>query len=333
MFLLATHVGALKARYEQWWSPVFAAFQRTGLTAFVLPFVLPYYRATIYSGDRIAYACTADLDTSLQAVFRALVGDHVAPYLRPDGLLGQALTVRRRPVLRIAQLLRPAPHATDRYLQLLAFVRRNTPNTYATIKPALAEQAATTEPLLDRMGRARPVPAAPAVAIALSVLVLIAGFVAGFTFRDALLAQLLTGAGPAPQTEQPGSPDRGGGPDDPTALGPPTGTAQIQLEAGGVDYDIVLSLDGENGTADVSYRVLGTGDRGAVTQTLEYQAGVDESYYLGSDPRDLQTGLPAGTFIPDLFVLENDSGGWRLSAVCDSSSISCITVDAPLGSL
>jgi len=65
LFTLATYVGALKARYAQWWHPLFTAFQMTGLTMFVAPFVFPYYRATVYSGDRIAYACCGDLDVSL----------------------------------------------------------------------------------------------------------------------------------------------------------------------------------------------------------------------------------------------------------------------------
>jgi uncharacterized membrane protein YqjE len=72
LFTLATYVGALKARYAQWWSPLFTAFSMTGLTVFVFPFVLPYYRATVYSGDRIAHACCGDLEVSLHAVYRAL---------------------------------------------------------------------------------------------------------------------------------------------------------------------------------------------------------------------------------------------------------------------
>jgi hypothetical protein len=91
-FTLATYIGALKVRYAQWWSPLFTAFQMTGLTVFVLPFVYPYYRATVYSGDRIAYACCGDLDVSLQAVYRVLVGKEIAPHLRADGLVGQALS-------------------------------------------------------------------------------------------------------------------------------------------------------------------------------------------------------------------------------------------------
>ena len=130
LFTLATFVGALKARYAQWWSPLFTAFGTTGLTRFVWPFVLPYYRATVYSGDRIAYACCGDLDVSVQAVFRSLVGNQVAPHVRAEGFTGQALRARRQRVLRLAQLLRPAPHATNRYLELLAFMSRRTPEAF-----------------------------------------------------------------------------------------------------------------------------------------------------------------------------------------------------------
>jgi hypothetical protein len=130
LFALATHVGALKARYAQWWSPLFTACRTTGLTRFVWPFVLPYYRATVYSGDRIAYACCGDLEVSVKAVYRSLVGNQAAGRIRADGFTGQALRARRRTVLRTAQLLRATPHATNRYLELLAFMRQLTPEAF-----------------------------------------------------------------------------------------------------------------------------------------------------------------------------------------------------------
>jgi hypothetical protein len=130
LFTFATYLGALKARYAQWWAPLFTAFEATGLTRFVRPFVLPYLRATVYSGDRIAYVCCGDLDISLQAVHRFLVGNQVAPHIRGEGLVGQALGARQQRVLRAAQLLRATPHATNRYLELLTFVRQRTPEAF-----------------------------------------------------------------------------------------------------------------------------------------------------------------------------------------------------------
>jgi hypothetical protein len=184
LFTLATYVGALKSRHAQWWSPLFTAFQMTGLGRFAAPFVLPYYRATVYSGDRIAYACCGDLDVSLQAVYRALVGRDVAKHLRAEGFTGQALAVRRRYLLRFAQLLRATPHATNRYLELLAFVQQMSPAVYAAHRPLLAGVAAQVEPVLVELGRKRASPGVVSVGVALAGAVLAGGLVLGVELRN-----------------------------------------------------------------------------------------------------------------------------------------------------
>jgi hypothetical protein len=194
LFTLATYVGALKARYAQWWSPLFTAFQMTGLTVFVWPFVFPYYRATVYSGDRIAYACCGDLDVSLQAVYGALVGKEIAPHLHADGLIDQALSVRRRKLLRFAQLLRPTPHATNRYLDLLAFVRHRTPDAFEAHRSALGTAGHQAEPVLAALGGRRSHQFAAAVGVALAALVLLAGLLTGLTARNSPIARALADA-------------------------------------------------------------------------------------------------------------------------------------------
>nr|WP_296072537.1 hypothetical protein [uncultured Actinoplanes sp.] len=193
LFTLATYVGALKARYAQWWSPLFTAFQMTGLTTFVAPLVFPYYRATVYSGDRIAYACCGDLAVSLDAVYRSLVGPDVAEHLRADGLTSQALSVQRRRLLRFAQLLRPTPHATNRYLHLLAFVRQRTPDAFDSHRLALGATAQQAEPVLDALSRRRPHPNAPAFAVGLAALLLLGAILTGVTARNSPIAQSLAG--------------------------------------------------------------------------------------------------------------------------------------------
>ena len=194
LFTLATYVGALKDRYESAWSPIVTAFQMTGLAKLVWPFVYPYYRTTVYSGDRIAYACCGDLDVSLQAVYRSLVGPDVAEHVRADGLLGQALQARRRLLLRVAQLLRPTPHATSRYLQLLAFVRERTPEAFDAHRPPLAGAGAEVEPVLTRIGRQRPHPSTVAVALGLAVALLVGGVFLGLEVRESVVAQTIADA-------------------------------------------------------------------------------------------------------------------------------------------
>src|SRR6476660_5169519 len=144
--------------------PMFPAFRMTGLTVFVFPFMYPYCRAKVYSGGRIAYACCRDLDVSLHAVYRALVGKEIASHLRADGLTGQALSVRHRMQLRrFAQLLRPTPYATNRYLSLLLFVRYRMSDAFEAHRSALGAAGQQAEPLLAALRRRRPHRSAPAI--------------------------------------------------------------------------------------------------------------------------------------------------------------------------
>ena len=77
-FIFATYIGALKARQAQW-TPVLAALQFTGLTKFVSWFIHPWLRATVYTGDRIAYAICDDLAVTVHAVYETLVGPRASP--------------------------------------------------------------------------------------------------------------------------------------------------------------------------------------------------------------------------------------------------------------
>jgi hypothetical protein len=189
VFLLATFVGALKARHTQW-SPFLMALELSGLPKLVFLFVYPWYRATVYTGDRIAYACCGDLDLSLEVVYRLLVGKETAPHLRSAGLVQQALAVRRKVILRLAQLLRPVPHATNRYLDLLSFVADREPAAFDAFRAKVGDDASRdADDVIGRLRRRRPLgPAVPLGAV-LSALLLLGGVAAGLKFQNSSLAQ------------------------------------------------------------------------------------------------------------------------------------------------
>ena len=153
--------------------------QISGLAKLLFPFVFPWYRATVYTGDRIAYSCCGDLDVSLEAVYRALVGKEVAPHLRPGGLVAQALTVRRKVVLRLAQLLRPSPHATSRYLELLSFVAASEPDAYGGFRTALGAGPSDVDNVISALQRRPRFVAAAPIAVVLAALMLAGSAVAG----------------------------------------------------------------------------------------------------------------------------------------------------------
>ncbi|WP_281884722.1 hypothetical protein [Agromyces rhizosphaerae] len=140
-FLLATEFGHLLARFS-WWVPARVAVTRLGLQQVLAPFVAPWLRATVYTGDRLAYLCTRDVDVSMNAIHRALVGKDAAADLRPSGLIEQAGSVRQSFILRVAEILPSTPHTTNRYLELLAFIAQVQPADFDRLRDAVSPKAA-----------------------------------------------------------------------------------------------------------------------------------------------------------------------------------------------
>jgi hypothetical protein len=121
-FLIARHVGALKARQYRL-DPLLAMLQAADALQFVKPFLLPYYRSIAYSGDQIGLACCGSVEAALEATGRLLVGKELADRLPLGGVLPQAALVKERLLPRFAQFLSPTPHVINRYLNLLMYGR------------------------------------------------------------------------------------------------------------------------------------------------------------------------------------------------------------------
>jgi hypothetical protein len=142
IFLLSTYFGALKAEHARW-TPALVLFQALGLLKFLDLFLRPWYRATVFTGDQIAYVCCADLRVSLSVVYRALAGKEIAPRIRLEGFVEQSLRVRRGKILRLAQLFSHQPHPTNRYLNLIAYAAQTRPQEYAALRSTLEPNAIT----------------------------------------------------------------------------------------------------------------------------------------------------------------------------------------------
>jgi hypothetical protein len=125
-YLIGRHIGQLKARHQRL-LPIFLVISLVDSLQFLKLFLAPYYRATAKSGDQIAAACCGDIRATTGMMNRLLVGKELGPRLVVKGVLDQAATVRRRWVPRLAQLFMSEPHATNRYLNLLAFFARVAP--------------------------------------------------------------------------------------------------------------------------------------------------------------------------------------------------------------
>ena len=141
VFLLATYFGALKAKYDRL-NLVLVVLNFVNVLKFVNPLLNPWYRATVYSGDQMAYVCCRDLHVSLAVAFRSLVGKEMAPLVLANGVLDQARSVRGSFILRFSQLFAASPHPTNRYLNLLAFAAADTSEQYDSFVRALEPDVA-----------------------------------------------------------------------------------------------------------------------------------------------------------------------------------------------
>lgn len=93
-------------------------------------FILPYERATQYSGDQIGLVICKDLHQAILAFDKLMVGNSLAPKVNFSGLVQQGLEIRGDFFALIARLFSSHPHMISRYLNLLAFSRKAFPQLY-----------------------------------------------------------------------------------------------------------------------------------------------------------------------------------------------------------
>ncbi len=172
-YLVARHIGQLKARHQRL-TPIFLAVSLVDSLKCLQLFLAPYFRATAKSGDQIAAACCGDIRATVAMMNRLLVGKELGPRLVVEGVLDQAATVRRRWLPRLAQLFMSLPHATNRYLNLLAFFARVAPEEInawrATLDEATARKLTTVlgAAANRRAPRRRPNPLSMLLAVVVS---------------------------------------------------------------------------------------------------------------------------------------------------------------------
>jgi hypothetical protein len=141
-FMIGRHIGQLKARHQRL-LPIMLAISLVDSLKFLQLFLAPYYRATAKSGDQIAAACSGDIQATAGMMNRLLVGKELGPRLVVKGVLDQAAIVKRRWLPRLAQLFQSEPHATNRYLNLLAFFARVAPEEISRWRASLDEDTAS----------------------------------------------------------------------------------------------------------------------------------------------------------------------------------------------
>jgi hypothetical protein len=140
-YLIGRHIGQLKARHQRL-QLILIALSVVDSLKFLQIFLAPYFRATTRSGDQIAAACCGDIRATALMMNRLLVGKELGPQLDIRGVLDQAAIVRQRLLPRLAQMFQSRPHATNRYLNLLAFFARVAPDQINAWRATLDEATA-----------------------------------------------------------------------------------------------------------------------------------------------------------------------------------------------
>jgi hypothetical protein len=108
--------------------------EQLGLTTF---FTLPYHRAMVYTGDRLALAAIGgDISTAASAMQKLLVGRLLGYSVNPVGLVEQHRQVKGSIFAFWARLASPFPHTTARFVDLIAFAKRRYPDPFARFEAA-----------------------------------------------------------------------------------------------------------------------------------------------------------------------------------------------------
>ncbi|MEO1246450.1 MAG: M48 family metallopeptidase [Pseudomonadota bacterium] len=94
-------------------------------------FLLPYERATAYTGDRVALKCIGgDISVAVSAMNKLLVGRGVGYSVNPAGIVEQNRDVRGSFFAFLARLPSPLPHGISRYVDLIGFAGRKFPGQF-----------------------------------------------------------------------------------------------------------------------------------------------------------------------------------------------------------
>jgi hypothetical protein len=136
VFLIGREVGALRAKHLRL-TFIVLLLQGLDLLKFPAPFILPWYRAITYSGDQMGLMCCGDAQAALTATRRLLVGKELASAMHAGEALPQACLVRRNVLPRLIQLLQAEPHTTNRYANLLCFLRYHDPDLWQELHDAM----------------------------------------------------------------------------------------------------------------------------------------------------------------------------------------------------
>ncbi len=130
LWLIGRFIGYLRARRQAgFWGWTIRAAEH--LLVFN-PFLLPYERALVYTGDRIALAAiNGDISSAVSAMQKLLVGRQLGYSVNPSGMVDQHRLVKGSLFAFLARLGAAFPHMTARYVDLIGFAKERYPEQFA----------------------------------------------------------------------------------------------------------------------------------------------------------------------------------------------------------
>jgi len=128
-WLIGRFIGYLRARREAgFWGWTIRAAQHLLIFNF---FILPYERALVYTGDRIALEVIAgDISSAVSAMQKLFVGRQLGYSVNPSGIVDQHRLVKGSLFALLARLTMAFPHMTARYVDLIGFAKKRYPEQF-----------------------------------------------------------------------------------------------------------------------------------------------------------------------------------------------------------
>ncbi|HUD85702.1 MAG TPA: hypothetical protein VMR17_04575 [Xanthobacteraceae bacterium] len=185
-------------------------------------FLLPYERAMVFTGDRLAVAAiNGDISSAVSAMQKLLVGRQLGYSVNPEGIVEQQRRIKGTFFAFLARLMSGFPHMTTRYVDLIVFAKAYFPLQFAQFEAAnpglpadLSQLAASPEsgiaPPPERLEAAAKPPQgwawATATAAVTAVAILGIGYPAWHNYQQDRYDSLEPASLPAPDT--PGAPSQ-----------------------------------------------------------------------------------------------------------------------------
>jgi len=293
-WLIGRFVGYLRARREAgFWGWAIRAAQKLIVFNF---FLLPYERALVYTGDRIALGVIAgDISSAISAMQKIFVGRQLGYSVNPSGIVAQHRLVKGSLFALLARLPIAYPHMTARYVDLIGFAKKGYPEQFQRFdaaNPGLPDDLER----LTALPNAAPGSGADPIFVPLVAAIAVLGLLTLFTVK--VVMPRLNRPTPSEftepyvvpsQSETTPSSTQGTEPTNTGTITQPytseAGRYSVQFPSTPTESSSEISL-GTSGTTTLYQALLDQGSVSYLVAWCDYPAG-----YLDSDPQTALAGF------------------------------------------